>query len=297
MILYNYLPYERFYEPEHMKEVLADLHTGFQRYFPRFAPDKETLKTRYDTAIKAFEKDQVIYEDVLDLALLEEFEDDPGSFKGEFSRKYPIIRRSLQSRAAGMERYQASFHAATGQPMLKVVRNLATFAQNYRQQMTDSDYETIKTVEGFDLADLVKDGTEEGSESYYTVRGVIGGGIASHLLYHLYPNFFPNRSQNAIWSLYFLTERKKYGFEDDSEFLMINHDGTGTQQNYFYPYDLFTYYAFRLYGWLKDAGESIRCYTFRRHRYVYVEAFLGFVAECHQSDIESLRPVYEHNDF
>src|SRR6476661_1370211 len=51
---------------------------------------------------------------------------------------------------------------------------------------------------------------------------VIGGGIKSHFLYSRYPYAFPNRSQNALWALYFLTDKKEFGFDDGSEFLMID---------------------------------------------------------------------------
>ena len=91
-----------------------------------------------------------------------------------------------------------------------------------------------------DLSDLNDDET-------YTAYGVIGGGIRSHFLYSLYPHAFPNRSQNAVWSLYFLSGKQDFGLADASEFVMIDikSENMKTQQNYFYPYDLFAFYALK----------------------------------------------------
>jgi hypothetical protein len=130
----------------------------------------------------------------------------------------------------------------------------------------------------------------------YIVYGVIGGGIKSHLLYSLYPNALPNRSQNAVWALYFLTGKKDFGFSDGSEFLMIDtdEDHSVTQQNYQYPYDLFAYYALKLYLMLKDACAKKGIKLNAQWRYVYLDAFLNHVVEKHQAEIEVLKGTGEY---
>ena len=96
-------------------------------------------------------------------------------------------------------------------------------------------------------------------EEKYTAYGVIGGGIRSHLIYKLYPKMYPNRSREAVWALWYLTDKKKFGCKEDSEFLMINVKESTTQQNYFYPYALFSFYALEIYRFLKKLilGQSV----------------------------------------
>jgi hypothetical protein len=116
-------------------------------------------------------------------------------------------------------------------------------------------------------------------------------------LYNLHPIAFPNRSQNAIWAYYFLSKKKDYGFEDDSEFLMIYPDGSGTQQNYFYPYVLFTYYAIKLFLLLEAGCERLGYELNEQFRYLYLNTFLDFIADLHRVDINTLKPVYEQFDY
>lgn len=94
-----------------------------------------------------------------------------------------------------------------------------------------------------------------------------------------------------------MTGRKDYGFRDGSEFLMINPDGTGTQQNYYYPYDLFSYYALVLYLTLKSASSKLGYHLNSGLRYVYVNTFLDHIADLHRADIDTLKPQHEQFDY
>lgn len=71
---------------------------------------------------------------------------------------------------------------------------------------------------------------------------------------------------------------------------MINADEGTTQQNYFYPYGLFAFYALRIFNKLKAlyAIHGISLPT--EYRFVAVdEHFLSFVARSHQEEINVLK--------
>lgn len=278
---------ERLYVPGHIAEVLADLEAGFSRYFDGFGHDKRSLAERYDPVIRSFDRESARYHELLDLDALEEYAYEPSAFRGILATKCPVIQKALNADTEAMEPYQRAFWMTHGRDMLKVTREIAEFGSGYARRITHDQYQDAQSPMDFGISEL---DTEQ-----YTLPNVIGGGIRSHFLYNLYPHFFPYRSQSAIWALYFLTGRKDYGFVDSSEFLMV--EATGTQQNFFYPYDLFTYYALHLYRWLKTASENLRYFFFRKHRYVYVDAFLAFITSIHADEINTLRPTHERDNY
>ena len=60
------------------------------------------------------------------------------------------------------------------------------------------------------------------------------------------------------------------------------------QQNYFYPYELFAFYAQQIYLMLKIKAETTDVRLEEKYRYVYVDAFLSSVAQKH---------IYEISEF
>ena len=126
-------------------------------------------------------------------------------------------------------------------------------------------------------------------EEDYNAHGVIGGGIKSHFIYKLYPEMYPHRSREALWALWYLSEKKRFGCKEDSEFLMIDVESGTTQQNYFYPYGLFAYYALKIYEELKKIYVRNGISLSIEYRFVAVDAFLSFVSRQHQSDIDILK--------
>jgi hypothetical protein len=283
------IPNDRLYEPTHIQTVQADMAEGFLDFFAQFAPDKLTLLHHMQEGLEKFLHERPQYLTLLDRDYLEEFESDPHAFKSTLKKDCPIIRRCLNSPAKVMDAYRSSFYQSKGDRMLQVAINLSEFATG--------------VMPGFDaLGQLGADhpatlGVSDLDTEPYTAFGVIGGGIRSHFLYNLYPVAFPNRSQNSVWVYYFLTHQKDYGFEDGSEFLMINSDGSGTQQNFFYPYDLFTFYATRLYLLLRENCKKVGYELDETYRYVYLNTFLDFVAGLHSEDINALKPFHEQFDY
>ena len=69
---------------------------------------------------------------------------------------------------------------------------------------------------------------------------------------------------------------------------MIDTKNVITQNNYFYPYHIFSYYAYILYKQLRRKAEEMELYIDTHYRYVIVDKFLAFIADCNKDVIEQL---------
>ena len=310
------------YEQKHIEKVLDIIKTKFPEYFNDFimleagygvseqdvqkiaeklGVQKVTSKKNVDItkkfkniiieASENFEKDREKYIAIFDQEALEEYEDDPQYFKSTVLKKEcPIIHHTLFSTAKELDKYKRDFNISDSNELLTVVSNLFNFAEDYYDNFYEEKaYDKIDWHEGLEISDLDTDD--------YTVYGVIGGGIKSHMLYKVYPAVFPNRSRDAIWALWYLTDKKTFDCKQDSEFLMIDVDKCITQQNYFYPYELFTFYAHQVYQMLKQKSDENNVYLDPENRYIIVDAFLTFVAAQHEDEISFLKQQIKDGGF
>lgn len=244
----------------------------------------KVLKSIIMAAIKEFNKNREKYEAIIDLEVLEEYEDNPNSFKDRvLAHECPIINSTLMNKQAKeLDKYRINYKLASPNDLLRVVKNLTEFSNEYYESFSEyDDYDDISNIDELGLLAL--------DDEDYTLYGVIGGGIKSHLLYKIHPSLFPNRSRNAIWALWYLTNKDTFGCMMDSEFLMIDIKKSTTQQNYFYPYGLFAYYALVIYLLIKDKAKEMKVDFDEDYRYVLVDAFLEFIAEHHDDEIKFLK--------
>lgn len=310
-------------EPEHIDRVLAEIRANFPDYFQKYveteageapssvsieqlaltlgataAPKKKPIDVKKHltsitrTAIDKFEKDRKKYQDILDEESLEEYAYDAGSFKNTVLRNQcPIIHRTLHNvKAKELDRYRESFGICDPNQVFTVVSNLARFAREYAE--TKYDPSTFEQLAGYEELGFQELDTEQ-----CTVYGVIGGGIKSHLIYKLYPHIFPYRSQEGVWSFWYLTDKKPLGCKQDSEFLMINQKDSTTQQNYFYPLYLFGFYSLQVYKLLQKEYAKAGAELPSEYRFVIVDSFLTYVASCHRDEIDILkRQIKEGKD-
>jgi hypothetical protein len=250
---------------------------------------KKILERLLKESIKHYEKERLDYQDILHLESLEkEYKKDVNSFKNTVLRNnIPIIRKTLQNKQAKeLDKFRAAFNTAQAGQLFEVVSNLVQLANKLRNEWyEENEFEEIETC--YDLGYYELDGEA------YTVYGVIGGGIKSHFIYKLFPEMYPNRSREAVWALYYLSSKKKFGCKEDSQFLMINAREGTTQQNYFYPYALFSFYAIRIYQQLKELYAKHGVSLPIEYRFVPVDSFLSFVARTHQSEIDDLKKKAE----
>lgn len=312
------------YEDAHIKKVLQEITRNFDEYFSQFIDStggvgisykklaalqrnvgldaiiiqnnrKSTKIEKYrriiTNTIQAFEKDRKSYLDLLDKDNLEEDGDDVAAFKVKTLKfDCPIIRLTLFSNVKELDKYKKAFAASDPQQLYDVVRNLRDFACEYANGVYNpSTYDNISSYQELRMDRMDSDDC--------TVYGVIGGGIKSHLVYKLYPGLFPNRSRAAVWALWYLSGKKTFGCNMDSEFLMIDVDKVTTQQNYNYPYQLFSYYAYELYKMLKAKAIELETDIPDEYRYVIVDAFFTFVASQHEDEIALFRSQIQDGEF
>lgn len=269
------------YDTAHVAEVLNALEKNFAGYFDNFV-DSDAAKNFgriIGTAIKAFDRDRAAYRKIFDAEFLEEYEDDPNAFKSDVLKNdCPVIRKTLNSERKELEQFKSSFNRADANKLFEKFTNICAFGREYFSRYDAATYESAKT-----FSDL---GMEILDEDDCSLSGVIGVGIKSRILYKLYPAVFPNENQNSIWSLYFLSGQENFGCDYGSEFLMIDDEDSVTRQNYSYPYQLFAYYALKLYKWLEREATKINLSLEKKYRYVVVDAFLASVADKHEDDIK-----------
>jgi hypothetical protein len=265
----------RVYDEKHIAEVLTEIRLTFPKYFLSFC--QLPLARRFQDAIKDYEAEQRKYLEYLDLEALDEFEGNPSSFKSQTRSKCPIILRCLNSKEEYMKAYQRAFSEVKGRDLLNAARKIAEFGRAYIEDFDHERHESSRSFGELGLQAL--------NEPEYGCFGVIGYGIQSTFLYAQYPHAFAHRSQNAVWSLYFLTSRKDFGLKDDSEFMMVQPEYNTCEQNYFYPADLFGFYALQLYLMLKAAFSGTGLNLENSYRYVYLSSFCDHVAEQHRDDI------------
>lgn len=302
------------YDQKHQKKVLEVITSEFEKVFPKFieteagqliseneflqlqgmfkvfVDKKRIVKDRKANftavilkSIEEFKKDRQKYIDLLDPELLEEDDDYP-SFKNKtLKNECPIIHSTLFSQIEELKEYKIKFNAAAPKDLYDVVSNLSQFSRDYYSSYDETAYQNITSYEELGLSVL------ETSGDTYTAYGVIGGGIRSHILYKNHPECFPNRSQWALWALWFLSNNETFGCEMESEFLMIDLKQNITQQNYFYPYDLFTFYAYHIYKLLNNKAAELGVEIDPAYKYVVVNEFLNYVTNLHAEDISLLR--------
>lgn len=295
----------RAYEKQHIDRVVKQIENEFPSLFNSFikhysesnpfagnpnfkvvtkfkeADILKKVELVFNDAIEAHKKDLPSYKKLFDLESLDEDQDDPNAFKKTLSTRIPIINRCLQSKAQEMQRYQVEFYKKSGREILNVTSSIISFGNKYTATFDDNNHEQIVSVDALDLSELL--------EERYVAYNVIGGGIKSNFLHTLFPHAFAYRSQNALWSLWYLTSKKDFGFPDGSEFLMLDTLKGTTQQNYHYPYDLFCYYALKIYLLLKESCKQKGISFQNKYRYIYLDAFLNHIAEIEKEEISFLK--------
>lgn len=268
---------EQVYEPDHIQQVLTEIEHNFPTYFESFS--KRPLDPLFKERIKNYEKEQKKYSEYLNPSALREFDYDPNAFKSHTRKNCPIIRRCLMSQDEVMKDYKMSFGMVTGRQLLDSVRLISEFGMSYVVGFDDEAHEDAAHYNDLRLEIL--------NEPEYGTRGVIGYGVQSSLLFGLYARHFAHRSQNAVWSLYFLSGRKSFGLEDESEFLMVEPKRGRCEQNYFYPAELFGFYALQVFLLLKSSCSDLGISLRDRHRYTYLSTFCDHVAESNREIIET----------
>lgn len=275
-------------------EKLAEKFGSTAKPKSKTKDSKKILDRLLKESIDNFEKERQVYQDILNLEALDEYKHDVNSFKNTvLKNQIPIIRKTLQNKMAKeLDKFRIAFNNAQPGHLFEVTSNIISLANEWRNEWYDAkEFEQIDNVDDLNYFQLDEDG--------YIAYGVIGGGIKSNFIFKLFPEMFPSRSREAVWALYYLSSKKRFGCKEDSQFLMINANEGTTQQNYFYPYGLFSFYALRIFNKLKQLYAVNGISLPIEYRFVAVDDFLSFVARNHQDEINVLKQNSEnyHYDY
>ncbi len=229
------------------------------------------------------------YIEIFDPELMDDYEEDVDGFKGEIlSKRCPVIRVTLNSKAAVLKDWKIAYKLASPQKLYDTFYNIISFAEEYNDDMTEEEFNEIDTIEGNRLSELTEDAC------YLT--GVIGTGILSNVLNNLYPRIFPNMFKIGMFALYILSEKKAIEMgSDSSEFLMVKDDipsKTGiieAEHNYYYPYETFALYTLRIYRVLdKEIQVRYKLKFPDEYRFVLINDFYKYIVESQRKDIQTL---------
>lgn len=300
-------------EPEHVAEVWSAISTALPQYWTRFVnaergaepaaqlaakfktsgskrkSDREVLAPVFERALSAYEKEAQKYRVFFDVEAMEEYQDDPNSFKQGLMRDVPVIANTLRQRRKELAEWQKHFKIAKGRDLLEIFANVLDFTGEWIEQHPPASYRDIDDPSSFGLDALDDDET-------MSMQNVVGMGIKSIVLYHLHPDRLPARGRDGLYGLYFLSGRGDFGLPSgSSEFLMVNDlnpasDGSLIMdQNYWYPYGLYSLYALRVFRWMEQRLAEVGMVLDQAMRYVYVDRFFEAVCDSHEADLKTMR--------
>jgi hypothetical protein len=302
--------FETIREKGHVAKVYAAIHERFDEYYDSWVAksdtslsleglsqkfrvkstkrdDKATLRSICDNALAECKKKKSKYEEFFDRDALQEYQDDdPSLFKTNLSKKCPVVHRCVYSPRPEMAEWQMKFKDTSSQELLDIFVNLVTFADDYVENCNLKKFCEYDDFKKFKFEPLEED-------ENYIVQGVVGMGIKSEVLYHLYPHVFPKRGRLDVYGLYFLSGMECFGLQgNNSEFLMINDlyeahtKNYKMDHNYWYPYSLFSLYAIRLTRLISQKAASAGVSLDYDHRFVYVASFFKHVCESNRESMQ-----------
>jgi hypothetical protein len=284
--------------PEHIAQVWSAIEAALPMYWEKFVQQErrqeaereyDVLARVFEDAVASYEKEAQKYRRFFEPEMLDEFHDDPNAFKQALSRDLPVIANPLRSRRAELKEWQYHFRPARAKDLLEVFSNILDFVTDWSEAHPVDGYNELDEPEAFGLNPLDDD------ESMSMVS-VIGMGIISMVLYHLDPSRLPPRGWDGLYGLYFLSGRDHFGLPSkSSEFLMVNDispasDGSLIMdQNYWYPYGLFSLYVLRVFKWMDQHTSNVGFTLDRSVRHVYVKRFFTAVCGQHTDDLKTMR--------
>ena len=251
--------------------------------------EQVVLSTVFRKAIESYNHEAAKYRAIFDPEGIDEFRDDPNAFKLGLARDVPIIANTLRSRNADLRKWQIDFNYATPGELLDCFAAVLEFRDEWSKTHPSSQYRHYNSLDDFGLSPLDDD-------EAMSLANVVGMGIKSMTLFHLDSERLPPRGRNGLYGLFFLSGKDHFGLpSQSSEFLMIDDKRPATDgsfvmdQNYWYPYDIFSLYALRVYRWIAARVEKAGFSLDPSFRYVYVDRFFSAVCDRHVADLKTMR--------
>lgn len=293
--------FELIEDQDHMEEVWTVMQPRLEQYANEYlegVSHYKDLRTPGDSfsaflneMIRKNDKLHDKYFEIFDMNLMEEeYPEDTEGFKAvTLKKECDVIRKSLQSRSEALGDWKKKFYGCKSQQLYDTFYNMMSFALEYNEEMTEEELSEVDTIDDTGLAQMSEDACYQ--------SGVLGFGIVSNILNHMYPRVFPGNYKAGVYSLHFLTNtgRGVNMPSDSSEFLMVKDDfysKTGiieTEHNYYFPYQTFGLYTLRIYRYLEGKIKKRFQKEFPSdYRYLLTNDFYDYVTMVHCSDIATL---------
>ncbi|MCA8937741.1 MAG: hypothetical protein KDB68_16210 [Planctomycetes bacterium] len=280
-------------KPEHVAKVWAEIESRLPKYWESTLGSMAPF--HFIGAIDDYNSEAEKYRELFSAEAMDEFHDDPNSFKQTLMHDVPVTARTLRQKRAELKEWQMHFRRSSPNDLLTVFANVMDFQETWREAHPPAEYAGYDALEEFELDPLDDDETMR-------ILKVVGMGIKSIILHHLDAGRFPARSRYGLYGLFFLTGHNTFGLpSDSSEFVMINdEDPTSSgslimDQNYWYPYGLFSLYALRISRWLEPHINAGGVKFDANLRFVFVERFFKLICDEHNDDLKTMRD-YERFD-
>ena len=264
---------------------------GVSHYLDKPTP-AESYSAFLNELIKKNDKLHDKYHEIFDMDLMEEeYSLDVEGFKAVTLKKdCDVIRTTLQSRTEALNEWKAKFFGAKSQQLYDTFYNMMVFASEYNEEMDEEAMEELDIIEDCAIKEM-------GEDACYQ-SGVLGYGIVSNILNHMYPRVFPGNYKAGIYSLLFLTGTDMKGIDmpsGSSEFCMVKDDfysKTGTiesEHNYYYPYETFTIYTTRIYRvMVEKINARFKMEYPNEFRYLITNDFYEYVTSLHRDAITTM---------
>ena len=304
--------YPHLRKPEHIEKVWKAIKAGYEKYLPEILEPKDpiglsglealgrvvkarpspsqdvsALNDAFKKALKEFEKDAPQYVQFFDAEFMDEFADQPGSFKGELMKGVPVIRYTVHSQQTELLEWRKRFNTTKSPLLFEMFTNLAEFYDQYVDRVDPKEFGKFNQLEDFDFEDVEDD--EE-----CRIDGVIGMGIKAAVLHHLCPEMFPPRDRYSLLGLFLLSDCDPFRLPSgSSEFVMYSEDSQlddGTNKpshNFWYPYSNFTLYSLRIYRELKRDLKELGVKLDDHYRFIYTAQFLQEVCAIERPKIRT----------
>ena len=240
--------------------------------------------------IKDNDKSHDTYHDIFDEESMLEYEEDVEGFKSDILKKRcDVIRNTLKSKSEALKEWKAKFYGCKSQLLFDTFNNIVLFGQEYDSEMDEAAMDALDSIADCRLSEMEED------QCYRT--GVLGYGIVSNILGHMYPRTFPGNYKAGIWSLYFLSDGTNSIVTptETSEFSMLKDETaskTGIyemEHNYFFPYEVFCIYSLRIYRLLtKRISETFAKEYPSDYRFLLTNNFYDYVCAENRACISTL---------
>lgn len=289
-------------DQEHLEKVWSIMLPKVNEYVEGYLEgvshylDKPAISEAYSAflneLIKKNDKLHDKYHEIFDMDLMEEeYSYDVEGFKSVTLKKdCDVIRTTLQSKTESLKEWKAKFYGAKSQQLYDTFYNMMVFAAEYNEEMDEDAMEVLDAIEDCAIGEMEEDAC------YQT--GVLGYGIVSNVLNHMYPRVFPGNYKAGIYSLLFLSGKDMKGIDmpsQTSEFCMVKDDfnsKTGTMEaehNYYYPYETFTIYTTRIYRVMVEKIKARFKMDYpSEFRYLITNDFYEYVTSLHREAIATM---------